>query len=51
MVQVSAGSNICTAKEPSGRHVAWIQAGSALLLGLLVREQGFSARSANDLMH
>lgn len=35
MGQVSASSSVCTAKEPSGRPVAWIQPGSALLLGLL----------------
>jgi hypothetical protein len=35
MVQVSAKSNICSAQQPSGRAGAWIQAASALLLGLL----------------
>jgi len=35
MVQVSAKSNVCSAKEGSGRADAWIQAASAFLLGLL----------------
>jgi hypothetical protein len=35
MIQVSAGSKICTAPQFSGCPVAWIQAGWALLLGLL----------------
>jgi hypothetical protein len=35
MVQVSAKSGVCSAKEGSDRAGAWIQATSALLLGLL----------------
>jgi hypothetical protein len=35
MVQVSAKSNVCSATQGSGGAGAWIQAASALLLGLL----------------
>jgi hypothetical protein len=40
MVQVSAKSNVGIARQPSGRTGAWIQAASALLLGLLAAGPG-----------
>lgn len=39
-------SNVCSAQQPSGRAGAWIQAASALLLGLLAAGPAQSARAS-----